>query len=149
MAEQVKQLAGEGNQSIPEEVIFGDILVRLPSRILADLIFIRKSWCQFIRSPSFIRTHFSNCFSRYKDNPSTGYLFHMFLEGDGQEIAYHLLSDGLSGYAKVLELKPPLILFLGHVRLLIHVLDCFASVKMLTCYMGGLFICGTPQLGEL
>ncbi|XP_071933272.1 F-box/kelch-repeat protein At3g06240-like [Coffea arabica] len=44
----------------------------------------------------------------YKDDPSTGYLFHMFLDGEKRETAYHLLSDGPNGYAKVLELKPPI-----------------------------------------
>lgn len=32
----------------------------------------------------------------------------MFLDGEKRETAYHLLSDGPNGYAKVLELKPPI-----------------------------------------
>lgn len=121
--------------SIPEEVILGNILVKLPSRILSHYIFIRKSWCSFIRSPSFIKSHLNNWISSYKENPSTGYLFHMFIDRKKQENRYQLLSDGPNGYGNVLDLKPPMDFVCGSCSVVDSCTGCFALAKMMIVYL--------------
>lgn len=92
-------------REFPEDIIFSNILPRLPVKALGKFTLVKKRWYVFIKSSFCIQNHLIQSNSCFGNESSAGSLLYVFLSKRNQEECGQLFTEGPIGYNSISNIK--------------------------------------------